>query len=165
MVVMRRSRMTTRPSTIVVSTPRPVSLKTSCRATLLTVPETDGAGPIEPAVPPPPAIAEPDPLPAEVGDAGAPPDVLPETEAADAITLGGEPEVSDVWTATNDGTRKASHRHRLLHTAGLGLAILTVAVGGILGVMALRSASESHDAPTDVETPAPVTTVPPARPA
>jgi serine/threonine protein kinase, bacterial len=149
-------------------------------ATLLTVPETDGAGPIEPAVPPPPAMAEPDPPPAEVGDAGAPPDVLsagevhdavappdvlPETEAADASTLGGEPEVSDVWTATNDGTRKASHRHRLLHTAGLGLAILTVAVGGILGVMALRSASESRNTPTHVETPSSVTTVPPARPA
>ena len=145
------------------------SLKLATRnadaAPLLTVPETDGAGPIEPAVSPPPAMAEPDLPPAEVGDAGAPPDVLPETEADDAITLGGEPEVSDVWTATNDDTRKASHRHRLLHTAGLGLAILTVAVGGILGVMALRSASESRNTPTDVETPSSVTTVPPARPA
>jgi serine/threonine protein kinase, bacterial len=161
-----------------------LTIRNADAAQLLTVPESENGVPTEAPVPspvtpsPPPVV--PAPPPAEVGDAGAPPDVLsaaevrdavappdvlPETEADDAITLGGEPEVSDVWTATDDDTRKASHRHRLLHTAGLGLAILTVAVGGTLGVMALRSASESRDTPTDVETPSSVTTVPPARPA
>ena len=152
-------------------------------------PRTNGAAPTEPAVPPAPVAAEPDPPTAEVDDAGAPPEVLseadvrhavappddlpeagarhaiappddlPEADFDDAATLG----EADVWTAANDDTETAPKRRRLLQMAGLGLAILTVAVGGILGVMALRSASESHDAPTDVQTPAPLTTVPPAR--
>jgi serine/threonine-protein kinase len=95
----------------------------------------------------------------EVREAVAPPDVLSEPEVDDASTLA-EPDVS---SAATDDAAVAARRRRLLHTAGLGLAILTVAVGGILGVMALRSASASHEAPTDVETPAPVTTVVPAR--
>jgi serine/threonine protein kinase, bacterial len=158
-------------------------------AALFTAPTTNGAPPTEPAVPPPPVAAEPDPPTAEVDDAGAPPEVLseadvrhavappddlpeagarhaiappddlPEADFDDAVTLG----EADVWTAANDDTQTAPNRRRLLQVAGLGLAILTVAVGGILGVMALRSASESHDAPTDVQTPAPLTTVPPAR--
>src|ERR1700757_3614353 len=157
-------------------------------APLLTPPTTNGAAPTEPPVPPPPVATEPDPPTAEVDGAGAPPevlpeadvrhagappddlpeagarhaiappDVLPEADFDDAVTL----READVWTAANDDTETAPNRRRLLHTAGLGLAILTVAVGGIFGVMALRSASESRDAPTDVETPAPATTVPPA---
>jgi serine/threonine-protein kinase len=96
---------------------------------------------------------------ADVRDTIAAPNGLPEADFDDA----GTPADADVWTAANDDEQAASNRRRLLHTGGLGLAILTVAVGGILGVMALRSASESHDAPTDVETPTPLTTVPPAR--
>jgi serine/threonine protein kinase, bacterial len=153
-----------------------------------TPPSTNGAAPTEPAVPAPPVATEPDPptaevdespetlpnndirdavaplddLPeADVGDTIAAPDVLPEADFDDAATLAD----ADAWTAANDDARTATNRRRLLHTAGLGLAILAVAVGGTLGVMALRSASESHDAPTDVQTPTPLTTVPPAPPA
>jgi len=107
-------------------------------------------------------VAAPDVLPeTQVRDAVAPPEVLPAAQVDDAVTL----EEPDAWGAEDDATQLAARRRRALHTAGLGLAILTVAVGGIFGVMALRSASESHDAPTDVETPSPVTTVAPARPA
>jgi serine/threonine protein kinase, bacterial len=158
-------------------------------AALFTPPLTNGAVPTEPPVPAAPVATEPDPPTAEVHelptprealpetdvrdavaapedlprtdvrDAVAPPDVLPEADFDDAATLAD----ADAWAAATDDAQAASNRRRLLHTAGLGLAILTVAVGGILGVMALRSASESHDAPSDVETPAPLTTVPPAR--
>jgi serine/threonine-protein kinase len=140
-------------------------------AQLFTPQTTNGAAPTQPPVPPPPVAAEPDPPTADAGappevlseadvrHAVAPPDDLPEADFDDAVTLG----EADGWTAANDDTETAPNRRRLLQTAGLGLAILTVAVGGILGVMALRSASESHDAPTDVETPTPLTTVPPAR--
>lgn len=140
-------------------------------AQLFTPQTTNGASPTQPPVPPPPVAAEPDPPTADAGappevlseadvrHAVAPPDDLPEADFDDAVTLG----EADGWTAANDDTETAPNRRRLLQTAGLGLAILTVAVGGILGVMALRSASESHDAPTDVETPTPLTTVPPAR--
>ncbi len=95
----------------------------------------------------------------EVREAVAPPDVLPELEVDDAIA----PAEDDVWSAPSDEARMASRRRRL-HTAGLGLAILTVAVGGIVGVMALRSASKPADAPPDVDSPSPVTTVQSARP-
>ena len=97
----------------------------------------------------------------EVREAVAPPDVLPEPAVDDAIALA----EADVWKAPTDDARMASRRRRRLHTAGLGLAILTVAVGGILGVMALRSASKPDDAPPDVDTPSPATTVQSARPA
>jgi serine/threonine protein kinase, bacterial len=152
-------------------------------------PVTNGAAPTEAPVPPPPIATEPDAPTAEVDEAGASPEALPENDIRDAVApLDDSPEAdgrhaiappdvlpeaefddeatlaeADVLTAANDDARTASNRRRLLHTAGLGLAILTVAVGGVLGVMALRSASESHDAPTDVETPTPLTTVPPAR--
>ena len=160
-------------------------------AALFTAPMTNGATPTEPAAPPPPVAAEPDPPTADVDEAGtlpevfaaadvrdavappdvlpragaddaaAKPDVLPEADFDDAVTLA----EADVSNAAKDHTQTASNHRRLPHTVGLGLAILTVAVGGFLGVTALRSASESHDAPTDVETPPPLTTVPPARPA
>ncbi len=97
----------------------------------------------------------------EVRQAVAAPDVLPETEVDDAIALG----EADVSSAPTDDAGMALRRRRRLHTAGLGLAVLTVAVGGIVAVMALRSASKSDDTPPDVDTPSPVTTVQSARPA
>ncbi|MBV8293588.1 MAG: hypothetical protein JOY55_17580 [Mycobacterium sp.] len=149
-------------------------------AAFLTVPQTNGAGPTEPAVSPPLAAAVPAAPAAEVVDAVAPPDVLPEadvgdaavtpadvlpaTEVDDAITLE-EPDVRSAATDDRRDTRMAARRRRRLQTARLGLAILTVAAGGIFGVMALRSASESRDAPTDLDTPSSVTSVPRARPA
>jgi serine/threonine-protein kinase len=137
-------------------------------------PTTNGAVPHEPPVPPPPVAAEPDPPTAEVDEPPTPRETLPEADVRDAIASPDDlPEAdfddaatlaeADVSTAATDDARTASNRRRLVHTVGLGLAILAVAVGGALGVMALRSASESHDAPTDVETPAPLTTVAPAR--
>jgi serine/threonine protein kinase, bacterial len=158
-------------------------------AARFTPPLTNGAAPTEPPVPAPPVATEPDPPTAEVHEASVSPEALPENDIRDAVApLANRPETNgrhaitppdavpeaefddaatlaeaDVWTAANDDARKASNRRRLRHTAGLGLAILAVAVGGALGVMALRSASESHDAPTDVPTPTPLSTVPPAR--
>jgi serine/threonine protein kinase, bacterial len=113
-----------------------------------TLPEADFGSAVDPI----------DVLPkTEVREAVAPPDVLPEPEVDDAIALA----EADVWSAPTDDARMASRRRRRRHTAGLGLAILTVAVGGIVGVMALRSASKPDDTPTDVDTPSPVTTVQP----
>ncbi|MFZ0906787.1 MAG: serine/threonine-protein kinase, partial [Mycobacterium sp.] len=137
-------------------------------ASLPTATETNNASPTEPAVPPPPAAevgdaaAPPDVWStAEVDDAVTPPDVLPESEVDDAVTSA-EP---DVWSAAPDDTSIASRRRRLLHTAALGLTILAVAVGGILGVMALRSAAPHDDTPTNTDTLSPVSTTPPALPA
>jgi serine/threonine protein kinase, bacterial len=143
-------------------------------AALLTAPETNGAAPTEPPVPPPPPPGVPDPPAAEVDDAVAAPNVLPAAEVGDAVA-GSDvlPQTeaddvfaeNDVWSAATDDTSMAARRRGLLHMAGLGLTIMAVALGGILGVMALRSASQSDDTPSNVETPSSVTTVPPARPA
>jgi serine/threonine protein kinase, bacterial len=138
-----------------------LSIRSSGAATLLTAPKTNGAAPTEPPVPPPPAAAVPAPPPAEVDDSVAPPDALTETDFDDAVTFA-EP---DVWRAATDDTPVASRRRRRLHTAGLVLTIMAVALGGILGVMVLRSASLSDDTSPGVETPSSVTTVPLPRPA
>jgi serine/threonine protein kinase, bacterial len=165
------------------------SLKLSTRnadaAPLLTVPKTDNGAPTEPplsplpagaagvpaapaaAVAPPPAAAvaprpaatAPAPVAAEVGEAVAPPDVLPETDVDDANTIA----ENDAWSAATDDSSMALRRRRRLHTAGLVVTIMAVAVGGLLGFMALRSASEFDDRSPNVETSSSVTKVPPPR--
>jgi serine/threonine-protein kinase len=107
-------------------------------------------------------VAAPDVLPAaEVDDAPSvttPADVPPEAKVDDAIALA-EP---DVWSAAPDDTSQPSRRRRMLHTAALGLTILVVALGGVLGVRALRSASQPDDTPANVDTLSTVSTTAPA---
>ena len=165
------------------------SLKLSTRnagaAALVTVPKTDNGAPTEPPLPPlparaapvpappagtvvpppaaavapPPAATAPAPAAAEVGEAVAPPDVLPETDVDDATTFA----ENDAWTAATYDSSIASRRRRRLHMAGLVVTIMAVAVGGLLGVKALRSASESDHTSPNVETSSSVTKVPPPR--
>jgi serine/threonine protein kinase, bacterial len=119
------------------------------------------------SAPPADAVGEagtpPDALPAEEFD-DPPPDVAPEPEADDAVTLA----KPDVWSAAPDDT-SASRRRRLLQMTALGLTILAVALAGIFGVIALRSASRPDDTPTNVDiltsVTSAVTTTPPVRPA
>jgi serine/threonine-protein kinase len=157
------------------------SLKLSTRnagaAALVTVPKTDNGAPTEPplsplparappvpappaaTVAPPPAATAPAPAAAEVGEAVAPPDVLPKTDVDDATTFA----ENDAWSAATDDSSMASRHRRRLHMAGLVVTIMAVAVGGLLGVMALRSASESDHTSPNVETSSSVTKVPPPR--
>jgi serine/threonine protein kinase, bacterial len=132
----------------------------------VTAAETHNGSPIEAATAPPPEVTEaaatPDALPtAEVDDAVDAPAVLSESEVGEADPLA-EP---DVWIAAPDDASVASRRRRKLHAAALGLTIVAVALGGILGVTALRSASAPDDTPANVETLSPVTTTPPVVPA
>jgi serine/threonine protein kinase, bacterial len=133
--------------------------------------ETEAVAPTEPdaaslrdaetdtvALAPPVVAAPPD---AEADDAFAPPDILPGGGIGDAVTFP-EPAVSG---ATTDDTPVTSRRRRLLQTAAFLLTIIMVVVVGFLIVMALRSASEFKPTPTNVETPASATTIPPALPA
>jgi serine/threonine-protein kinase len=165
------------------------SLKLSTRnagaAALVTVPKTDNGAPTEPplsplparaaavpapppatvapppaaAVAPRPAATAPAPAAAEVGEAVAPPDVLPETDVDDANTFA----ENDAWSAATDDSSMALRRRRRLHTAGLVVTIMAVAVSGLLGVMALGSGSKSDDTSPNVETSSSVTKVPPPR--
>jgi serine/threonine protein kinase, bacterial len=130
-------------------------------AAILGAPENRHAAPTEPPPPPPPAAAAPAPPTAEVDDAVSPRDVLPETEVDDAITSA-EPEVR---SAATDDTPTVSRRRQLLHSSALVLTIMTVALGGFLGVMALRSASEPEDTSPIIETSSSVSSAPPTPPA
>jgi serine/threonine protein kinase, bacterial len=170
-----------------------LSTRNAGAAALVTVPKTDNGAPTEPPLPPlparaaavapPPAAAvappraatvappraatvaprraatAPAPAAAEVGEAVAPPDVLPETDVDDADTFA----ENDAWSAATDDSSTASRRRRRLHTAGLGVTIMAVAVGGLLGVMALLSGSKPDDTSPNIETSSSVTKVPPPR--
>jgi len=138
-----------------------LSTRNAGAATLVTVPKTDNGAPTEPPLSPLPARAATAPAPAapEVGEAVAPPDVLPETDVDDANTFA----ENDAWSAATDDSSMGSRRRRRLHTAGLVVTIVAVAVGGLLGVMALRSGSTSDDTSPNVETSSSVTKVPPPR--
>ena len=120
---------------------------------LLAVPKTDAVPPTEPAAPAPPD--------AESDDALAPPDALPDSEVDDVITSA-EPAVSG---AIADDTSTASHSRRMLHTTAIAGTIVVVVLAWFLGVRALRSASESNDTPTSVETTSAEPTTPRAHPA
>jgi serine/threonine protein kinase, bacterial len=125
----------------------------------LVPPEAAAAPTPEPApttLPEPPA---PDPDAAGVDDATASPDVLPEAEIDDASVVAEH----DVWSAETDSTSTAWNRRRTLQTAGLGITIIVVALGGILGVMALRSAAKPDETSPNIESPPSVTGVAPAR--
>jgi serine/threonine protein kinase, bacterial len=142
---------------------------------LLAVPESDGVAPTEPAAPAHPDAVAPTepaaPAPHESDDALGPTDVLPDTEVDDVITSA-EPAVSG---AIDDDTSTASHSRRMLHTTAIAGTIVVVVLAWFLGVRALRSASESNDTPTSVETtsaepttprapPTPATAIPPPAP-
>ena len=116
----------------------------------------NGAAPTQPAMP-----AAPDADVDHVHDVIAPPDVLPAAAARDATKPPEPPERFESSTSS-DNALITSRRRRLLHTATLVLPITVVAVGGIVIVMNLRSASESPDTPTNVEPTSSVTPIAPA---
>jgi serine/threonine protein kinase, bacterial len=154
-----------------------LSTRNAGAAAIVTVPKTDNGAPTEPPLPPlparaaavpappaatvapPPAATAPAPAAAEVGEAVAPPDVLPETDVDDATTIA----ENDAWSAATDDSSTASRRRRRLHSAGLVVTIMAVAVGGLLGVIALLSGSKPDDTSPNVETSSSVTKVPPPR--
>ena len=128
-----------------------LSTRNAGAAAIVTVPKTDNGAPTEPPLPPLPARAAAVPAPpaatvapppaAEVGDSVTPPDVLPETDVDDANTFA----ENDAWSAATDDSSTASRRRRRLHSAGLVVTIMAVAVGGLLGVIALLSGSKPDD--------------------
>jgi len=99
----------------------------------LAAPETDAVASTQPAAP-----------------------VLPDNEVDDVIT---SVESAGSGSITDDAS-KAAHNRRMLHTAALVGTIMVVVLAWFLGVRALRSASESNDVPTSVETTSAEATIP-----
>jgi serine/threonine-protein kinase len=143
------------PDTMALTEPAAASLRDA---------ETDTFALTQPPVPAPPdaegddafALFEPEP-----DDAVAPPDILSGNRIVDIVAFD-EPAESG---AATDDTPVTSRRRRLLHTAAFSLTIVVVLLVAFVIVMALRSASGFKQSPANVETPSPVTTIPPAPPA
>jgi serine/threonine protein kinase, bacterial len=104
---------------------------------------TDGtdAGPTTPA-----AFAAP------TSENGSSPNALPDNHVDDAVTSAGPTPPDDyVDDVTADEAAEARQR-RLKHSAAIGGVIVVVLLAWFMGVRALRSASQSNDTPTSVET-------------
>jgi len=120
----------------------------------LATPEPDNAAPTKRG-----AHAAPD---SERDDALAPPD-----SDVDEAIASVEPVVPGA--ARDDAADDEARRRRMQHTAALAGVILVVVLAWFFGVKALRSASQSDDTPTGVDTtsaesttPPPAATAPPA---
>jgi serine/threonine protein kinase, bacterial len=119
-------------------------------ATTALLAEPDSAAPTKPA-----AHTAPD---STRHDTPATPDVLPDSDV-DETTPSVEPVVSG--DARDDAADDEARRRRLQHTAALAGVILVVVLAWFFGVKALRSASQSDDTPTGVDTTSAESTTPP----
>jgi serine/threonine-protein kinase len=115
---------------------------------------TTATAPAAPAPPTTPAaFAAP---PSENGsENGSAPVALPDSDVDDAVTTAApappDDDVDDVDDVTDDEAAEARKR-RLKHSAAIGGVIVVVLVAWFTGVRALRTASQSNDTPTTVET-------------
>jgi serine/threonine-protein kinase len=83
---------------------------------------------------------------------GSAPKTLTDNHVDDTVTpAGSTPPDDDVDDVTEDELAEARKR-RLKHSAAIGGAIVVILLAWFMGVRALRSASQSNDTPTSVET-------------
>jgi serine/threonine-protein kinase len=136
--------------------------------TSLATPESNAVAPtaqITPAAPTAPAA-----FAAPASKNGSAPKALPDNRVADAVTSARPTPPDDHVDDVTDDELAAARKRRVKHSAAIGGAIVVVLLAWFIGVRALRSASQSNDTPTSVETtsvePTPVipalSTAPPA---
>ncbi len=121
--------------------------------TSLATPEADAVAPTAPSAAPttPAAFASP------ASRNGSTPTALPDSHVDDAVvddavtSAAPTPPDDHVDDVTDDDAAEARKR-RLKHSAAIGGAIVVVLLAWFMGVRALRSASQSNDTPTSVET-------------
>jgi serine/threonine protein kinase, bacterial len=120
--------------------------------TSLATPESDAVAPTAPSVataPTRPAVpTTPAAFAARASENGSTPHALPDDHVDDAVTSARPTPPDD---AVDDEAAEARKR-RLKHSAAIGGVIVVVLVAWFVGVRALRSASQSNDTPTSVET-------------
>jgi serine/threonine protein kinase, bacterial len=116
----------------------------------LASPKPDVLAPTAPtAAATPTAPTAPAAFAAAASENGSTPKALPESHVDEAVTRAGPtPPVDDV---INDESAEARKR-RLKQVAAIGGVIVVVVLAWFMGVRALRSASQSNDTPTNVET-------------
>jgi serine/threonine protein kinase, bacterial len=118
--------------------------------TSLATPESNAVAPTAPTAATAPTT--PAAFAAPVSENGSGPKSLPGARVDDAVTSAGPTAPDDhVDDATDDEAAEARKR-RLKHSAAIGGVIVVVLLAWFMGVRALRTASQSNDTPTSVET-------------
>jgi serine/threonine-protein kinase len=117
--------------------------------TALTAPTTPAVAtaPTTPAVPTTPAA-----FAAPASENGSTPNALPDNHVDDAVTSAGPTPPEDYVDDVTDDEAAEARKRRLKHSAAIGGVIVVVLLAWFVGVRALRSASQSNDTPTSVET-------------
>ena len=124
--------------------------------TSLVTPESDAVAPTAPTAATTPTTATAPTTPAAfaapASENGSAPNALTDDHVDDAVTSARPtPPDDDVDDVADDEAAEARKR-RLKHSAAIGGVIVVVLLAWFMGVRALRSASQSNDTPTSVET-------------
>src|ERR1700742_2726019 len=120
----------------------------SAEAAPATAPATPRSAAVAPTAPTTPtAPTRPAAFAAHAGKNGSVPHAPPERHVDDAVT-------SDRPTPPDDDVDESAEerKRRLKHSAAIGGVIVVIVLAWFVGVRALRSASQSTDTPTSVET-------------
>ena len=121
--------------------------------TSLATPKSDPVAPNAATAPTTPAArTTPAAFAARVSENGSAPHALPDNHVDDAVTSAGPTPPDDHVDDVTDDESAEAHKRRLKHSAAIGGVIVVVLLAWFMGVRALRSASQSNDTPTSVET-------------
>jgi serine/threonine-protein kinase len=92
---------------------------------------------------------------APASENGSSPSALPVNRVDDAVTSAVPTPPDDHVDDVTDDEAAEARKRRLKHSAAIGGVIVVVLLAWFMGVRALRSASQSNDTPTSVETTSP----------
>jgi len=115
--------------------------------TSLARPKSDAVAPTAATAPTTPAA-----FAAPASKNGSAPHALPDNHVDDAVTSAGPIPPDDYADDVTDDESAEARKRRLKHSAAIGGVIVVVLLAWFMGVRALRSASQSNNTPTSVET-------------
>jgi serine/threonine-protein kinase len=118
--------------------------------TSFATPESDAVAPTAPSADPAPTT--PAAFAAPASENGSAPAALPDSHVDDAVTSAGPTPPDDHVDDVTDDEAAEARKRRLKHSAAIGGVIVVVLLAWFTGVRALRTASQSNDTPTGVET-------------
>jgi serine/threonine-protein kinase len=118
--------------------------------TSFATPESDAVAPRAPSADSAPTT--PAAFAAPASENGSAPAALPDSHVDDAVTSAGPTPPDDHVDDVTDDEAAEARKRRLKHSAAIGGVIVVVLLAWFTGVRALRTASQSNDTPTGVET-------------
>jgi serine/threonine protein kinase, bacterial len=124
--------------------------------TSLATPKSDAVAPTAPSVATAPTAATAPTTPAAfaapASENGSAPHALTDDHVDDEVTTAEPTPPDDSVDDVADDEAAEARKRRLKHSAAIGGVIVVVLLAWFMGVRALRSASQSNDTPTSVET-------------